>query len=207
MSAFIKKQQKNKKPAPAGAEGQSSTTVGYGLDSNAHDTEVGTSQSKGEKNTPVQNKNVDDSSDEEEDDLNQMLKVGNIKEKKDVVNKNATNNENKKGYGLDSETNKAADTGFIRRNVGEKKMPEAPVNFGGPTDIKSGSGITFGGGKPKFGRRKPTGKFGDDFKAGLDDIEDEGRNTFKAEKEERSKANSGYGADGGREFINLGSTA
>lgn len=51
-----------------------------------HDDEVGLHQFKGDKNTPADEKRSDSSDEEEED--NQVLRVGNIKEKKDVINKN-----------------------------------------------------------------------------------------------------------------------
>jgi len=118
------------------------------------------------------------------------MSYGNIKENKDIASANNKNKDEKLGYGLDegqeeSKVSKADGKAKTAGNVPKKAF---------------GEGITFS--KPSFGRRKPAagngGKFGnDDFKEGLDDIDDEGQ---LKKKESKSRADGGQ-----REFVNLGS--
>jgi len=93
---------------------------------------------------------------------------------------------------------------LITRNPDKTKLVGALPSSAKSIQFQGASStIQFGGGKPKFGRKKAPTKFGDSFKVGLDDIEDEGN----AMASEPSKASSGTAADGHREFINLSSGA
>jgi len=166
LEAFIKKnQKKEKKPLVTKSEERSDAATAS--DTKAHDVEVGQTQARSEKNAPAnQTKKGDDSSDEEEEE-NQVLRVGNIKEKKDVVSKTKTGDENKKGYGLDDGTA----GGDPAASLASKGPDKSKISGAFSTTKKTADSIQFSG-KPKFGRKKDL-KFGDSFKAGLDDIDDE----------------------------------
>jgi len=121
-----------------------------------------------------------DSSDEEVDELDMATKqinYANIKENAQV-SAAAGGDEKKHGFGYDD------DESAPEKNQSKEKK----AGFG--------QGVQFG--KPKFGANKKQGKFGKgDFDAGLDDLDDEGGSA----KKEQPKA------EGGREFISLGSSA
>lgn len=164
LSNFIKKNQKKEKKTTGAAEATSAPTTGEQI--KAADAEVAKTQQLDAKNTPGANKA--DSSDEEEDELelaNKQMSYGNIKENKDIASSNKNKTDEKLGYGLDEGQEEA------KVNKADAKAANAAPKKG------FGEGITFA--KPSFGRRRPAagggGKFGnDDFKEGLDDIDDEG---------------------------------
>jgi len=125
----------------------------------------------------------DESSDEEvDDDLDLDVQYGNIKENKDVTT-DKVDEENKTGFGYDD---------VITRPSATEKPKKTP----GAGDIV----FRTGGTKPMFTRKNKTGMAGD-FDAGLDDLDDDGNVKNKGQKE-ASKAMAG-----GREWINLGSSA
>lgn len=151
--------------------------------------EVGkAAQDKATKN-PTQKK--DESSDEEVDDEldleTQAINYGNIKEKKDIATNEKQEETEKQGYGFDT----TAAAVSANQKGGEIKREK-----------KDASEITFGGSRPKFGRKVDKGKFGAEFSEGLDDIDDDGNIKNKPKKNEFARADGGQ-----REFINLGSKA
>lgn len=146
------------------------------------------------KDQPVeQSKKVD--SDEEVDDAEETgmdLGFAKIKELKDIKQDTQQDEIEKKGYGFDESAkaqSKAKDS-IITRNT------------------KNAGDITFGGSKPKFGRKKANNQI-DGFDEGLDDIDDDGKiKKNKGSKNTSSAKDDGpglTGAAGGREFIHFGS--
>lgn len=169
LEAFIKKnQKKEKKPLVTKTDEAKATTTQS--DTKAQDALAAQTQANIDSKTSKPKKD-EDSSDEEEEE-HQVLRVGNIKEKKDIVSKSKTGEESKKGYGLDD--------GKTKGDQAPSNMPSASGGFerskmGGAfsTTKKTVDSISFSSGKPKFGRKKNPTKFGDSFKAGLDDIDDD----------------------------------
>lgn len=152
LSAFLKKNQKNKKAAGLAPDSANPDEDGLKEDVQAQEVDVGKNLAKETKNTPKDNHD-DESSDEEEDDIGTGLRVGYIKEKKDVINKNKNTDENKKGYGLDDVP--PSDSPAMASAVEKKVLGNVPK--------KTAESISFVGGKPKFGKKNKPGKFGDGF--------------------------------------------
>jgi hypothetical protein len=136
------------------------------------------------KTTKSTTQKKDESSDEEVDDEldleTQAMSYGNIKEKKDVASNEKQEEAETQGYGFENSSS----------------VPSSSA----PQKKKDASEITFGGGRPKFGR-KAKGQFGNEFSEGLDDIDDDG-NIKNKPKKELSKAEGNQ-----RDFVNLGSKA
>lgn len=106
------------------------------------------------------------------------MNYGTIRENKDIANKEKHAEDKKLGYGLE-ET--------------KEKQKEQEAKKG----KKFGDGeIVFS--RPKFARKKPGQFGGEEFKDGLEDLDDDGKVVKK------DKKNTG---DGQKEFINLGSSA
>jgi len=113
------------------------------------------------------------------------MSYGNIKEKKDITSVQKEEEAEKVGFGFENTVN----SGPVSKNSEPKAKKDA-------------SDITFGGGRPRFGRKVNKGQFGAEFSEGLDDIDDDGNVKNKPKNQGMSKADGGQ-----REFINLGSKA
>ena len=186
LKAFLSKQsKKGKKPAAAAADPEKP----------AEETKVNAEVIQ--KDQPKEEVKKAADSDEEVDDAEETgmdLGFAKIKELKDIKQDNQQDEIEKKGYGFDdsakAQSSKAKDS-VITRNT-----------------TKGTGEITFGGAKPKFGRKKATNAI-DGFDEGLDDIDDDGKiKKNKGSKNTSSAKDDGpeiSGAAGGREFINFGS--
>ena len=122
LEAFIRKNQKKEKK-PLVTKPDEATAAATTGDTKPHDAEVSQTQAKPDsKAPPNQPKKAEDSSDEEEEE-HQVLRVGNIKEKKDIVSKNKTGEETKKGYGLDEGTTGGDQVpGMITKGIDKSKI-------------------------------------------------------------------------------------
>ena len=130
LSAFLKKnQKKGKKTATTAAAAETAAPV----------EEKKEEIAKVEEPVAAKPSKKDDSSDEEVDDEldleTQAMSYGNIKEKKDMTVEQKTEEAETKGYGFENTTTKVT-----QAEAAEKKKKDA-------------SQITFGGSRPKFGRR------------------------------------------------------
>ena len=148
LKAFLSKQsKKGKKPAAAAADPEKP----------AEETKVNAEVIQ--KDQPKEEVKKAADSDEEVDDAEETgmdLGFAKIKELKDIKQDNQQDEIEKKGYGFDdsakAQSSKAKDS-VITRNT-----------------TKGTGEITFGGAKPKFGRKKATNAI-DGFDEGLDDID------------------------------------
>jgi hypothetical protein len=165
LSAFLKKNQKKGKKEP---------TATAAVEEKKVEVEVKAAQEKATKST-TQKK--DESSDEEVDDEldleTQAMSYGNITEKKDIASTQKEEETERQGYGFENTTTNVSS--------GKASAPEKK---------KDASEITFGGSRPKFGRKVNKGQFGAEFSEGLDDIDDDG-NLKKKSKNTVSKADGG----------------
>lgn len=178
LSAFLKKNQKKGKTA-------ATTTVD---EKTVKEVEKATQENATKSTTQKKDESSDEEVDDELDLETQAMSYGNIKEKKDIATNEKQTASEKQGYGFDTSANP------IMRNKGGAEVKEK----------KDASEITFGGSRPKFGRKVNKGQFGAEFSEGLDDIDDDG-NIKNKPKKEFSRAEGGQG--GQREFVNLGSKA
>uniref|UniRef100_A0A7S3N097 Uncharacterized protein n=1 Tax=Strombidium inclinatum TaxID=197538 RepID=A0A7S3N097_9SPIT len=125
----------------------------------------------------------DESSDSEVDDQDlDNHQYGKIVENKDVAGADE-DGDLKKGFGYDD----TVVSGPTKKVAEKEKKKTGDISF------------NFKGAKPSF-NRKPKGKFAEDFSEGLNDMDDDGQ-IVKRAPEKRSHA------EGGREFVNLGSSA
>ena len=134
LSAFLKKNQK---------KGKKTTTAAAAAETAAPIEEKKEEITKVDEPVVKKAQKKDDSSDEEVDDEldleTQAMSYGNIKEKKDITVEEKTEEAENKGYGFENTTSKVTQAG-----AAEKKRKDA-------------SEITFGGSRPKFGRRQNKG--------------------------------------------------
>lgn len=150
-----------------------------------HDAEVAQSQEQ----IPAKKGTNHDSSEEEEEV--ELKGYGNITEAKTVANAKQHDDKLKAGYGFDDKV---------------EKKPSAAADGGeAAKQKKTASDIKFGGPRPKFARGNK-GKFGGEFSEGLDDLDEDGT-VKKRNKDTRQVNENGAGADGGREFVNLGASS
>jgi hypothetical protein len=179
LSAFLKKNQKKGKKEPAATAPVEEKK----------EVEVEAVKEETKKKSTTQKK--EESSDEEVDDeldlQTQAMSYGNIKEKKDITSTQKQEEAETVGFGFDNTVASGAVSGNTNITRAAKK---------------DASDITFGGSRPKFGRKVNKGQFGAEFSEGLDDIDDDGNVKNKTKFTNSSKADGGQ-----REFINLGSKA
>jgi len=183
MSAFLaNKRKKANKPKP-----DASPAVAEEVEALAqeHDAEVAQSQDQ----IPAKKGSKDDSSEEEDEDL-ALGNYGNIEERKAAAGKKRQDDKHTAGYGFDDKV---------------EKKPSAAADGGeAAKQKKTASDIKFGGPRPKFARGNK-GKFGGEFSEGLDDLDEDGT-VKKRNRDARQVNDAGPGADGGREFVNLGAS-
>jgi len=116
-------------------------------------------------------------------DLANQIQFGKVKEQKDVIQKKEDESQ-KTNYGYDN----TVVSGQVQNEPKKNQFPK-----------KDASEISFGGGRPKFGRAKKN-TFAD-FKEGIDDIDLDG-NVVKSKKTDTNTASRANGQDN---FINLSS--
>lgn len=117
-------------------------------------------------------------------DLANQIQFAKVKEQKDVIQKKEDESQ-KTNYGYDNTVVSGQVQGEAKKDVAKKDASQ----------------ITFGGGRPKFGRAKKN-TFAD-FKEGIDDIDEVG-NVVKKNKNESNTASRANAQDN---FINLSSGA
>ena len=184
LSAFLQKNRKKaNKPKPNAGPAMADEAVEQAQE---HDVEVAQSQDQ----IPAKKANKDESSDEEEEE-GQELTYGNIRDKKDVASAKQQDDKLKAGYGFDDKAEKNPSAGADGAEAAKQKKTASDIKFGGP--------------RPKFGRGNK-GKFGGEFSEGLDDLDDDG-NVKKKTKDAKQGNESNAAADGAREFVNLSSSA
>lgn len=178
LSAFLKKNQKKGKKAEPVATAPVEEKKEEKVEAVKEQTKVKSTTQKKEESS-------DEEVDDELDLQTGAINYGKIQEKKDITSVQKEEEAEKVGFGFDSTVN----SGPVSKNQEAKAKKDA-------------SDITFGGGRPRFGRKVNKGQFGAEFSEGLDDIDDDGNVKTKSKNSGVSKADGGQ-----REFINLGSKA
>jgi len=185
MKDFLaSKRKKATKTQPAGSAAAEEAEVQA-----QQDAEVAQSQDQIQANKKKTGGNEDSS--EEEDEDRTLGNYGRIEERKAAAGAKGADDK-RAGYGFDDKPDNkkpsaAADGGEAAK---QKKTASGDIKFGGP---------------PRKFARGNKGKFGGEFNQGLDDLDEDGT-AKKRNKDARQVNESGAGADGGREFVNLGAS-